>query len=148
MDKLDEIKMLLMGFSARLERIEKMIEEVTNNLPNRGGAGADPAQFTLRQHLVIQAVVAGWSNEKIAGFMNISPITVKTHLKGAADKLGVSRRAEVATAGAAMLSAQDPDTYPQASGGLPLDWAQKAGALEMPEDDEFWQLYQPFKSKG
>ena len=141
MDKLDEIKMILMGLSARMEKMEKMLE----NLPVEGSTSVDPSVFTLRQHLVIQAVADGWKNDKIAGFMNISPITVKTHLKGAADKLGVSRRAEVATAGAAMLAATDAEEYRRASGGLPIDWAQKAAALERPEDDEFWELYQPFK---
>ena len=141
MDKFDEIKMILMGMSARLERVEQMLQRI----PDRGGGAVEPSVFTLRQHLVIQAVVEGWKNDKIAAFMNISPITVKTHLKGAADKLGVSRRAEVATAGAAMLAATDAAEYRRASGGLPIDWAQKAGALERPEDDEFWELYQPFK---
>jgi len=141
MDKFDEIKMILMGMSARLERVEQMLQRI----PDRVGGDVEPSVFTLRQHLVIQAVVEGWKNDKIASFMNISPITVKTHLKGAADKLGVSRRAEVATAGAAMLAATDAEEYRRASGGLPIDWAQKAGALERPEDDEFWELYQPFK---
>jgi DNA-binding CsgD family transcriptional regulator len=141
MDKFDEIKMILMGISARLERVEEMLQRI----PDRGGGDVEPSVFTLRQHLVIQAVVEGWKNDKIAAFMNISPITVKTHLKGAADKLGVSRRAEVATAGAAMLAATDAEEYRRASGGLPIDWAQRAGALERPEDDEFWELYQPFK---
>jgi DNA-binding CsgD family transcriptional regulator len=141
MDKFDEIKMILMGMSARLERVEQMLQRI----PDRVGGDVEPSVFTLRQHLVIQAVVEGWKNDKIAAFMNISPITVKTHLKGAADKLGVSRRAEVATAGAAMLAATDAEEYRRASGGLPIDWAQKAGALERPEDDEFWELYQPFK---
>ena len=141
MERNDELKMILMGISARLERIERMLEDGVD----RGGGSVDPAAFTLRQHLVVQAVVRGWKNEQIAAFMNISPITVKTHLKGAADKLGVSRRAEVATAGAAMLADVDDETYKRASGGLPKDWAQKAEALKKPEDDEFWELYQPFK---
>ena len=141
MDKLDEIKMILMGFSARMERIEQMLER----LDVEQSRGPEPNSFTLRQHLVVQAVVRGWSNDQIAAFMNISPITVKTHLKGAADKLGVSRRAEVATAGAAMIAGVDAEAYMLASGGLPIDWAQKAEALGKPEDDEFWELYQPYK---
>ena len=146
MNELAEIKMILVGISARLERIEQAIG-TSSTVPVASGQNfrADPADFTTRQHVVMQGVVQGWDNNRLADWMGISPITVKTHLKGAADKLGVKKRAEVAVAAAAMFAETDPEEYLLASGGLPLDWAENAGSS--PTGDEHRELYQPVKKQ-
>ena len=65
--------------------------------------------------------------------------------QGAADKLGVKKRAEVAVAAAAMFADTEPEEYLLASGGLPLDWAENAGSS--PTGDEHRELYQPVKKQ-
>ncbi len=147
MNELAEIKMILVGISARLERIEQALGAGSLGLSatERSHGTADPADFTTRQHVVMQGVVQGWDNKRLAEWMGISPITVKTHLKGAADKLGVKKRAEVAVAAAAMFAETDPEEYLLASGGLPLDWAESAGSS--PTGDEHRELYQPVKKQ-
>lgn len=148
MNELSEIKMILVGISSRLERIEAALG-ATNHGPS-GVMGSNdkkpmPADFTTRQHVVMQGVVRGWDNARLAERMNISPITVKTHLKGAADKLGVVKRAEVAMAASLMFAAADPATYKMASGGLPIDWAERVEDMPDPGADEYRHLYQPVK---
>ena len=148
MNELSEIKMILMGISPRLERIEAVLGATSHGPAGATGSNAKtpvPADFTTRQHVVMQGVVRGWNNTRLAEWMNISPITVKTHLKGAADKLGVVKRAEVAMAAAAMLAECDPDQYQLASGGLPIDWAERAEDMPDPGADDFRYLYQPVK---
>ena len=150
MNDLSELKMILMGISSRLERIEAVLGTTNHGLSGAPASGAkakkpEPADFTTRQHVVMQGVVRGWTNTLLAEWMHISPITVKTHLKGAADKLGVVKRAEVAMAAAAMFAECDPDQYKLASGGLPIDWAERAEAMTDPGADEYRHLYQPVK---
>lgn len=148
MNELAELKMILVGISSRLERIEAALgaESYGNRAAVEGPSGkTEVADFTTRQHVVMQAVVQGWDNEKIARWMGISPITVKSHLKGAADKLGVTKRAEVAVAASALLSGADADEYRLASGGLPIDWVDSAEVLSGPEDDPLRELYRPVK---
>ena len=148
MNDLSELKMILVGISSRLERIEAALGANSPALDVLGGQKSrkpEPADFTTRQHVVMQGVVRGWNNTLLAEWMRISPITVKTHLKGAADKLGVVKRAEVAMAAAAMFAECDPDQYKLASGGLPIDWAERAEAMPDLGADEFRHLYQPVK---
>ena len=147
MNELSELKMILVGISSRLERIEAAIGagQELSAPSSHHARKVVPADFTTRQHVVMQGVVRGWNNTRIAEWMNISPITVKTHLKGAADKLGVVKRAEVAMAAAAMLAECDPDQYKLASGGLPIDWAERAEDMPDPGADDFRHLYQPVK---
>ena len=147
MNELSEIKMILVGISSRLERIEAALGagQELNAPSSHHARKAVPADFTTRQHVVMQGVVRGWNNARLAEWMHISPITVKTHLKGAADKLGVVKRAEVAMAAAAMFAEADPEQYKLASGGLPIDWAERAEAMPDPGADEYRHLYQPVK---
>ena len=148
MNELSEIKMILVGISSRLERIEAALGATTHGASGATGSNAEkpePADFTTRQHVVMQGVVRGWNNTRLAEWMHISPITVKTHLKGAADKLGVVKRAEVAMAASLMFAEADPEQYKLASGGLPIDWAERAEAMPDPGADEYRHLYQPVK---
>jgi DNA-binding NarL/FixJ family response regulator len=52
--------------------------------------------LTSRELEVISTVVAGYSNKEIAAYWNITEDTVKHHLGNVFDKVGVSRRLELA----------------------------------------------------
>jgi DNA-binding CsgD family transcriptional regulator len=49
-----------------------------------------------RELEIVSAVLAGYSNKEIAEYFKISEDTVKLHLSNIFDKLGVSRRLELA----------------------------------------------------
>jgi DNA-binding NarL/FixJ family response regulator len=57
-----------------------------------GGPG-----LTTREVEVLKRIVAGRSNKEIAGDLNISEATVKTHINSLLSKLGVSDRTQPAT---------------------------------------------------
>lgn len=141
MNELAELKALLLGISARLDRIEAALGDSSTPYSTEPPKSPSPAEFTTRQHVVLQGVVRGWDNKKLAECMGISPITVKTHLKGAADKLGATKRGEVAVAASAMFGSTEPDQYRLASGGLPLEWAEQAEQLKRWTDDKYRALY-------
>jgi len=53
-------------------------------------------RITAREYEVLSAVNEGLSNQAIAKRLNITPTTVKTHVRKLFDKLGVSSRLELA----------------------------------------------------
>ena len=53
-----------------------------------------------RETTILRLAAGGASNEDIAQEMNLSPATVKSHLRSASDKLGASNRTEAAVAAA------------------------------------------------
>jgi two-component system, NarL family, nitrate/nitrite response regulator NarL len=53
--------------------------------------------LTEREHEVALHVAAGWTNKEIAAHLHIETGTVKTHVHSVIHKLGVSRRAQVAS---------------------------------------------------
>ncbi len=69
------------------------------------GGGADPAApaahaerlaaLTVREREVLVHVAAGLSNDEIAGRLEVSPLTVKTHVNRAMAKLGARDRAQL-----------------------------------------------------
>ncbi|MER6779712.1 MULTISPECIES: response regulator transcription factor [unclassified Streptomyces] len=69
------------------------------------GGGADPAApaahaerlaaLTVREREVLVHVAAGLSNDQIAGRLEVSPLTVKTHVNRAMAKLGARDRAQL-----------------------------------------------------
>lgn len=62
----------------------------------RSSCDASEQKFplTARERQVIQALVTGLSQKKIAQALGISPFTVNDHLKSAYQKLGVNSRSE------------------------------------------------------
>jgi NarL family two-component system response regulator LiaR len=63
----------------------------------RGEAGADPgASLTPREREVLELIVAGRSNKRIAFELGIAEKTVKTHVGHLMAKLGVSDRTQAA----------------------------------------------------
>ncbi|WP_330457334.1 response regulator transcription factor [Streptomyces sp. NBC_00820] len=65
------------------------------------GAGPDPERFgnldalTSREREVLVQVAAGLSNDEIAERLEVSPLTVKTHVNRAMAKLGARDRAQL-----------------------------------------------------
>ncbi len=49
---------------------------------------------TAREFAVLELIAAGQSNKEIARSLDVSPNTVKTHLRRLYDKLGVERRTQ------------------------------------------------------
>lgn len=54
------------------------------------------AALTAREEEVLRLVARGWSNRKIAGELNVSEVTIRTHLSHILDKLDVSSRVQAA----------------------------------------------------
>ena len=62
-------------------------------------SGADPTiapRFTPREREVLALIAAGMSNKEIAERLFLSVNSVKTHVRSAYRKLGVSRRVDAA----------------------------------------------------
>ncbi|HEV2782603.1 MAG TPA: response regulator transcription factor [Actinophytocola sp.] len=54
-----------------------------------------PHQLTARQLQVLRLVAAGQSNKQIGHTLNLSPLTVKTHLTHIGQKLGARNRVQI-----------------------------------------------------
>jgi len=115
------------------EDLAQAIEERGGKLelPDRLAALADEnadanvgkvAALTPRQREVLQLLAEGKTNQEIAEHLSISLITVKQHIAGVIEDLGVSSRDEVRGAG----QAEDIDESAGRLGGY---------ALEYDEDD-------------
>ncbi|MFF8269347.1 response regulator [Streptomyces sp. NPDC016562] len=66
--------------------------------PSVAGSGAHTqrlAALTVREREVLVHVAAGLSNDEIAGRLEVSPLTVKTHVNRAMAKLGARDRAQL-----------------------------------------------------
>jgi two-component system NarL family response regulator len=67
--------------------------QVAERLAERMGSSV----LTVREVEVLEQIVAGNSNKAIAGRLNISEATVKSHINSILSKLGVSDRTQAAT---------------------------------------------------
>jgi LuxR family maltose regulon positive regulatory protein len=59
-------------------------------------AGRPREKLSAREYEVLSAVNVGLSNQMIAERLNITPSTLKTHVRKLFNKLGVSSRLELA----------------------------------------------------
>lgn len=112
--------------------------------PGKGGAEASFLRsLTRRQHITLQALVAGWTNAEIAATLDVNENTAKLHVRTVCKKLGVRNRSEAAIAGADVLSNVSPGEYAAITGGIPLNWREIA-----PRDgtDPLQKLYPPRSS--
>ena len=71
------------------------------------GQSAAPAQITPRERQVLSLVARGYGNADIAGLLDISVLTVRTHRQRLMEKLGLRNAAEI-TACAVKLGLYDP----------------------------------------
>jgi two-component system, NarL family, response regulator LiaR len=55
-----------------------------------------PTELSSREHEVLKLIVAGHSNSEIATMLYLSQSTVKTHVRGILNKLGVRHRVQAA----------------------------------------------------
>ena len=83
------------------------------------GATADPEpRFTPREREVLALIAAGMSNQEIAAHLFLSVNSVKTHVRSAYRKIGVSRRVDavrwVLMGGRATTSGAVPEAAPGA----------------------------------
>lgn len=70
--------------------------------------GAEAAALSEREREILQLVARGMSNKEIGAALNLSPHTVKAHLRAILDKLHLRSRAEAAAWAAAHGLAFDP----------------------------------------
>jgi pimeloyl-ACP methyl ester carboxylesterase/DNA-binding CsgD family transcriptional regulator len=92
---------------AILREVAQFVEALEPSRP-RQAANADGHALTEREMEVLRLVAAGWTNKQIAGALYISPKTAGAHVSSVLAKLGVERRAGLATA-AHRLGLLDPD---------------------------------------
>jgi len=71
------------------------------------GGPAAAAQITRREKQVLSLVARGYRNADIAGLLDISVLTVRTHRQRLMEKLGLRNAAEI-TAYAVKLGLYDP----------------------------------------
>lgn len=55
-----------------------------------------PTKLSSREHEILKLIVAGHSNPDIATMLYLSQSTVKTHVRGILNKLGVNHRVQAA----------------------------------------------------
>ena len=73
-------------------RIEQARIESVTHVPQHGSASSD--ELTAREREVLAILSQGFSNKRIARALEISPETVKSHVKHIFLKLGVRTRTE------------------------------------------------------
>jgi DNA-binding CsgD family transcriptional regulator len=64
--------------------------------PDAPARPIEPEPLTIREHDVLELIVAGCANKEIARRLTIQETTVKTHVKRIFDKLGVQSRTQAA----------------------------------------------------
>jgi DNA-binding NarL/FixJ family response regulator len=69
---------------------ELAVSERTFDAPGLG----DEAELSLREIELLESIVAGYSNQEIAERMSLSPNTVKSYVRSAYRKIGVSTRSQ------------------------------------------------------
>ena len=82
-------------------------------------------QFTPKQNAVLQMLMGGTANEEIGHRLGVALNTAKVHVRLVARKLGVHSRAQVAVKALPFFDAIDPETYKNATRGLPKDWHEQ-----------------------
>jgi DNA-binding NarL/FixJ family response regulator len=85
---------------ARLEDdavLRHLVPELTAQLRERLPRGLD-ADVTVREGQVAELVALGFTNREIAGVLHVEEDTVKKHVSRAMERIGVSRRTQLAVA--------------------------------------------------
>jgi DNA-binding CsgD family transcriptional regulator/ArsR family metal-binding transcriptional regulator len=97
------------GLRREIDRQEERIRELQSRLASFESAHAEdfsaanaalPAPLTDREIQVLAQIVEGATNREISALLNISAHTVKSHVTGIFNKLGVNDRAQAAAWGA------------------------------------------------
>ena len=86
--------------SEQLDRIEKKLDVIIKYF-NVQDSGADPPSqmllgtFTTRQHMTLQMLLRGASNQEIGARLGVSENTAKVHVRTLAKKCDVNTRAQI-----------------------------------------------------
>jgi DNA-binding NarL/FixJ family response regulator len=78
------------------EAVTHMVQYLRRLSPPEAARGEQARNLTRREREILSAIVAGLTNREIAEKLTISEDTVKHHLSRIFDKVGVSRRLELA----------------------------------------------------
>lgn len=92
--------------------------------------------MTVKQHAVLQMLLAGKTNQHIADRFGVTDNTAKVYVRSIAKKLGVNTRAQIVAKTLTAYNSIDEPSYRMIAGGLPKDWDQN---YVMP--DPFAELY-------
>jgi DNA-binding CsgD family transcriptional regulator len=92
------------------------VDELTRVARGRGSLDEPWLPLTTREFEVARLIADGMTNAEIAGELSIAPKTASAHVEHILAKLGVARRAEIATWVAAVSRpAGDPSPNRQAA---------------------------------
>ena len=107
--KSEDADELLAGVRAVLAGQTYVSKQIAGAFAAGGGTGAASAaaQITPREKEVLSLVARGYGNNDIAGLLDISVLTVRTHRQRLMEKLGLRNAAEI-TACAVKLGLFDP----------------------------------------
>ncbi len=91
--------MLLTESRSRMEPLEPTEHRPLTFMKNRGNGAIQPSSFagdaiTARERDVLSMIGQGYSNKRVARTLEISPETVKSHVKHIFSKLDVTTRSE------------------------------------------------------
>lgn len=78
--------------------------------------------LTTKQHVALQMLLGGRSNQEISERMGITLNTAKVHVRGVAKKVGASTRTQIILRLQKEFDACDEEEYLLMSGGLPKFW--------------------------
>ena len=112
-----ELEVEVAKLAAQVEMLKEMV------MSGVGQVSVNPASFTAKQHVVLQGLHEGLSNEEIAERMDASVGTVKGHMYSIMNHLGVRRRDQVLDMTMAMMK-MDPEDYGRLA-GVGRDWIYK-----------------------
>ena len=129
-----ELEQRVAHLEQQVERLQKVLLAVVAQQLD-GGTASDielgrtanslrPAMpvMTTKQHVVLQMLTRGASNDEIAKRMGVTINTAKVHVRSVARKLGERKRAAIGVRASEWLSGLEPEEYARLSGGLPMNW--------------------------
>ena len=120
--------------NAQLDRIEFKLDQIlaamVKNIATVEGSADAPTKvehddlhkFTPKQHVALQMLLNGASNQDIADRMKVGLNTAKVHVRGIAKKLGVNSRTQIILRMQSQFEAVDDSQYRLMTGGLPKNW--------------------------
>jgi len=80
--------------------------------------------MTVKQHAVLQMLLAGKTNQDIADRFGVTDNTAKVYVRSIAKKQGVNTRAQIVAKTLTAYNSIDEPSYRMIAGGLPKDWDQ------------------------
>lgn len=132
----------------RLTKIEASIDEIVERLDElkRMSQNTDVTvgvldRMSTKMHVAAQMIMEGKSNREIGEVLCVNENGAKVHVRNVAAKLGVNSRGQIVAALFPLMKGGglSEERYERASGGLPIDWAERV--FERGENDKWRKLY-------